>query len=144
MTEEGRRAFDHLKELFVTAPILLLYDENRDTVIECDCSSWALGGSLLQYDDDGCLKPVAFLSRKLTPAECNYEIYDKEMLAVIECLKEWTHMLSQLPSLEIRTDHKNLEYFKKRDCYLNDRCDGTMNSPSTNSDLCIDRDVSMF
>jgi hypothetical protein len=55
---------------------------------------------------------VAFFSKKLAPAECNYEIYDKELLAIVNCLEHWRPELegTELP-IQILTDHKALEYF---------------------------------
>ena len=53
----------------------------------------------------------AFFSKKNSPAECNYEIYDKEMLAIVWCLEEWDADLRSVKEFEIRTDYKNLEYF---------------------------------
>jgi hypothetical protein len=47
-------------------------------------------GVLSQYNNKGVLHPVAFYSKKMTPAECNYKIYDKELLAIVYCLKEWS------------------------------------------------------
>jgi len=56
--------------------------------------------------------PVAFYSKSLSPVEQNYEIHDKEMLAIIYTLEEWRHFLEGAWHLvEIWTDHKNLEYF---------------------------------
>jgi hypothetical protein len=57
---------------------------------------------------------VAFFSRKNNPAECNYPIYDKELLAVICCLKQWDAELRSVLSFEVWSDHKNLEYFYKK------------------------------
>jgi len=56
--------------------------------------------------------PVAYISKSLSPAERNYDIYDKEMLAVICALEQWHHYLegTKYP-VQILTDHKNLEYF---------------------------------
>jgi hypothetical protein len=55
---------------------------------------------------------VAFYSKSLVPAERNYDIYDKELLAVIRVLKEWRHHLEGSPhKVIVLTDHKNLEYF---------------------------------
>ena len=68
---------------------------------------------MLQYDDKGILRPVAFFSKKNSPAECNYEIHDKEMLAIIKCLQEWEAELKSVGQFTILTDHKNLEYFSK-------------------------------
>ena len=75
-----------LKRLFTTAPILLQFDPDRETVVETDSSGWAVGGVLSQYDDDGLLRPCAYFSKKNAPAECNYEIHNKELLAIIRCL----------------------------------------------------------
>ncbi len=52
-----------------------------------------------------------FFSRKLSSAECNYEIYDKEMLAIIRSLEEWDVELQSLKEFEVYLDYKNLEYF---------------------------------
>lgn len=59
-TPEAQRAFDHLKKLFTTAPILTQFDSERETVVETDSSGWATGGVLSQYDSDGLLRPVAY------------------------------------------------------------------------------------
>jgi hypothetical protein len=109
---EQQAAFDTLKRAFIQAPTLAYFDFTRRSVLETDASDWAAGGILSQYDDDRTLRPVAYFSSKHTPAECNYEIYDKELLAIIKCLEEWRPELqgTQEP-FEIVTNHKNLEYF---------------------------------
>ena len=57
---------------------------------------------------------VVFLSKSLTKTDRNYEIYDKEMLAVIRRLENWRHLLEGTKNkFEVWTDHKNLEYFMK-------------------------------
>jgi hypothetical protein len=75
-TDEASKAFHMLKKLFTTAPILMQFDPDRETVVETDSSGWAVGGVLSQYDDDGLLRPCAYFSKKNAPAECNYEIHD--------------------------------------------------------------------
>ena len=75
--------------MFVIAPILAQFDYARTTILETDSSGWCVGGTLFQEGDDGMLRPCAYFSKKLNPAECNYEIYDKEMLAIVQCLEEW-------------------------------------------------------
>jgi hypothetical protein len=55
--------------------------------------------------------PCGFYSKKNSPAECNYEIYDKEMLAIVRCLENWDSDLRSVREFQVRTDHKNLEYF---------------------------------
>ncbi|QRV92223.1 Transposon Ty3-G Gag-Pol polyprotein [Ceratobasidium sp. AG-Ba] len=81
--------------------------------LECDASDFATGAILLQFSEDDRLHPVAFLSKAMTPAERNYNIYHKELLAIVKALKEWRHLLegTALP-VQIITDHKNLEPFK--------------------------------
>lgn len=110
--EQHQEAFDELKRLFVTAPVLAMWNENRVTIMESDSSGWAIGGCLSQYDDKGCLRPVAYYSSKLAPVECNYDIHDKELLGIIKCLKEWRGELMGLQKpFRILTDHNNLKYF---------------------------------
>jgi hypothetical protein len=69
-------------------------------------------GVLSQYDDEGILHPVAFFSKKHSPAECNYEIYDKELMAIVRAFEEWRPELqSVINPIRVLSDHKNLEYF---------------------------------
>jgi hypothetical protein len=83
-------------------------------VVESDASGWVTGGALLQYDDNGILRPVAYHSKKMLPAECNYEIHDKELLAIIRCFEEWHEYLVPLERFTVRTDHNNLRYFSTK------------------------------
>lgn len=111
-TDECQDAFLTLKAAFTSAPALRVYDWNKATVVEVDASNWSTGGTLLQYSDDGQLHPVAYFSSKHTAQECNYDIYDKELLAVIKALEEWRPELEGTrDTFEIVTDHKNLQTF---------------------------------
>ncbi|KAH0606111.1 uncharacterized protein H6S33_003772, partial [Morchella sextelata] len=111
-TDEREEAFQTLKKMFTTAPILAHFDPNRKIVIETDASDYVSAAILSQRDDEGILHPVAFFSKNHSPAECNYEIYDKELLAIVRCFEEWRHHLegAQFP-IEVLSDHRNLEYF---------------------------------
>ena len=63
---------------------------------------------------DGLLHPVAFMLKKMSLQECNYEIYNKELLAIIRVFKEWYPKLAGIPiedRIYVITDYKNLEYF---------------------------------
>jgi transposase InsO family protein len=105
-------AFDELKARLMSGPILRHFDHTKACVIEVDASDYALGGVCSQYDDDDRLHPVAFYSRKLLPAEMNYQIYDKELLAIVCAFKHWRHYLEFSASTTVvLTDHRNLEYF---------------------------------
>jgi hypothetical protein len=57
--------------------------------VETDASDYVSAGMLSQYDDNGILYPVAFFSKKHSLAEYNYEIYDKELLAIVWAFEEW-------------------------------------------------------
>jgi hypothetical protein len=78
-----RTLIQRLKSTFVDAPVLTPFDWTKEVIRETDAPDYVSAGVLSQYDDDGVLRPVAFFSKKQTPAECNYEIYDKELLAII-------------------------------------------------------------
>ena len=110
-TEEAQNAFDTLKRRFTTAPILRHFDPALPTVMETDASDFAIG-AVLSQQVEGRLHPVAFHSRKMDKAEINYEIHDKEMLAVVSGFKEWRRYLEGARfQIIVFTDHKNLEYF---------------------------------
>ena len=110
--DQENLAFEKLKEIFATKPVLAQWDPDRETVLEADCSGYAMGGCLSQFDDQMRLRPVAYFSKKLNSAESNYPIYDKEMLAIVSCLREWQAELNSVARpFKIMTDHKNLSYF---------------------------------
>lgn len=111
-TAACQAAFDELKKAITTAPVLRHFDRTREAILETDSSDCVNAGILSQYDDNGVLHPVAFYSKNLCPAECNYEIYDKELLAIINGLETWKADLecTDIP-IKIFTDHKSLEYF---------------------------------
>ena len=105
-------AFANLKSKFTTAPILRIADTTKQFEIECDASDFALGAVLNQRDSAGVVQPVAFYSRKMIPAEINYEIYDKELLAIKCAFSEWRQYLLGSPfEIIVISDHKTLEYF---------------------------------
>ena len=97
--------------MFVSAPNLLIFNPDRETVLKTDSSGYCTGGALMQYNNSGVLRPCAFMSKKNLPAECNYPIYDKELLAIIKCLREWSSELRSVPEFKVLTDHRALEYF---------------------------------
>jgi len=78
-----------LKEAFPPAPILIHFDFDKQRVVETDAQDIASPCILSQLGPDGLLNPIAFFTKKHTPAECNYGIYDKELLAVIRTFEEW-------------------------------------------------------
>lgn len=94
--------FKHLKEL-CTAPVLTFYDVSKDVQIQCDASSYALHGVLLQ---DG--KPVAYTSRAMTPTVMRYAQIEKEMLAILHSCERFYHYIFG-KRVKVHSDHKHLK-----------------------------------
>jgi len=92
--------------------VLAILDIDKEIRVEADALDYATGEVLLTRCEDGKWRPVAFISKLLNATEHNYKIHDKEMLAVIRCLKAWRHYLEGAKlEFEIWMDHKNLQYF---------------------------------
>ncbi|KAH0604189.1 uncharacterized protein H6S33_007220 [Morchella sextelata] len=84
----------------------------KEITVETDASDYVSVTVLSQYNDNGTLRPVTYFSKKHSPAECNYEIYDKELLAIIRSLEEWRPELEGAAHpITVISDHKNLKYF---------------------------------
>jgi len=112
--ERQEKAFKELKEWFMKEPVLAAPDIDKKMRIEVDVSDYMTGGVLSMECKDGLWRPVAFLSKSLNETERNYEIHDKEMLAIVRGLEVWRHLLEGAQfKFEIWMDHKNLEYFMK-------------------------------
>ena len=94
--------------------MLAVPDLDKKMRMEVNVLDYATGRVLSMECEDGLWRPVAFLSKSLNETERNYEIHDKEMLAIIRRLENWRHLLEGACfKFEIWTDHKNLEYFMK-------------------------------
>ena len=114
-TERQEKAFEELKKRFTEEPVLVAPDLDKKMRMEVDASDYAIGGVLSMECKDSLWRPVAFLSKLLNETERNYEIHDKEMLAIVRGLEAWRQLLEGVQfKFEIWTDHKNLEYFMKR------------------------------
>ena len=112
--ERQQKAFEELKKRFTMEPVLVTPDLDKKMRIEVDASDFAMERVLSMKCEDERWRPVAYISKSLNEAERNYEIHDKEMLAIIQCLEAWRHFLEGAKGrFEIWTDHKNLEYFMK-------------------------------
>lgn len=107
-----KKAFKTLQDAFTKAPTLAHFDPELEVYVETDASDWVSAGVLSQMGPDGILRPVAFMSKKYDPAECNYEIYDKELLAIVRCFEGWrAELQGTAHPIRVLTDHRNLEYF---------------------------------
>ena len=107
-----QQAFDNLKHAFTSAPVLTLPDHTCPFRLITDASDFAISAVLEQPDEINRWHPVAFLSKSMTDAERNYDIHDKELLAIICSLETYRHYLQGAQHrVEIWTDHNNLTYF---------------------------------
>jgi hypothetical protein len=107
-------AFLKITILFTSGktPILRHDDPNRPALVETDASDFAIAGILSQKFEDGKLHPVNCISRKLSQAELNYDVYDKEMLAIVFSLRKCCYFLQGVYHKTIvHSDHQNLTYF---------------------------------
>ncbi len=113
-TLASEQAFQQLKQRFTTAPILHHPNPDLEFTVEVDASNTGIGAILSQrHGNPSKLFPCAFFSRKLTPAERNYDVGDRELLAMKAALEEWRHWLegAKVPFI-VLTDHRNLEYIR--------------------------------
>ena len=112
-SQEQQMAFEALKAAVTHAPVLSIFDPKAETRLHTDASGRAIGGVLLQRPQSSTQcewHPVAFFSRKLNPAECNYAVHERELLAVVECVKNWAHYLHTIPVV-VQVDHEALKWF---------------------------------
>ncbi|QRW27793.1 Retrotransposable element Tf2 protein [Rhizoctonia solani] len=109
-----QEAFQGLKDAITKAPVLCHTDPAKPYFLETDASSAALGSILSQQQEDGQLHPLGFLSESFKGAEQNYNMHDKELLAIIRSFEYWQIFLEGTAHpMTVFTDHWNLEYWKE-------------------------------
>jgi GNAT superfamily N-acetyltransferase len=108
--EKQESAFTQLKEALMSAPILRCADSSLPFQVQADASETGLGAILQQKDENG-IRPVAYMSRKLNAAEQNYPPHERELLAVVDALREWRCYLMGRKFL-VKTDHRPLQYLQ--------------------------------
>ena len=90
------------------------FDSNCQAILETDTSDLMTDEILSQYNKEEVLHPVAFYNKSMIPAECNYYIYNKELLAIIHCFEHWCSELKHTDLLiQVFTDHQALKIFMK-------------------------------
>jgi len=100
-----------LKRRFTTTPILKHFDPDLPSRLHTDASGFAISGIVSQLHDPHC-HPVAFYSRKCTPTKCNYDIHDRELLAIVESMRHWRHYLEgSCNPVQVLSDYENLKIF---------------------------------
>jgi transposase InsO family protein len=103
-TDEHQVAFDQMKALIAKETLLTFPDFSKEFEIHTDASKLQLGACISQEG-----KPVAFYSRKLQPAQTRYTTTERELLSIVETLKEFRNILLG-QKIKIHTDHENLTY----------------------------------
>jgi len=112
-TSAAQQAFDSLKEIFTSAPILIHPDTSKPFYLETDASGYALAG-ILSQTHAGNLHPISYWSRQMSSAERNYPVYDQELLAIYASFQHFRpFLLGAQHRITVYTDHKNLIYFSK-------------------------------
>jgi hypothetical protein len=113
------KAFETLKEHMCQNPILCQPDYTKPFFLATDVSAYGVGAVLLQEGDKHPRKtsptkhPIAYYSATFTPTECNYDIYERELLALMKALAHWQpHLAGSTIPVMVLTDHANLTFWK--------------------------------
>ena len=106
---ECTKAIQTLKELVKGDPVLMRPDHDRPFTLKVDVSQYTLGAVLSQRNNAGRLQPVGYFSKTLIPAERNYNVYNHELLTLVQSLEHWRHLLMGTSHpIEVFTNHKGL------------------------------------
>src|ERR1700694_571882 len=106
-------AFEEMKKLATTAPVLAFFVPGRPTEVETNASRNATGGLILQLQENGTWKPVGYFSKTMTLTERAYPIKDRELLAVVQTLEHYEHELLGTKFFVV-TDHQALLYWSTK------------------------------
>ena len=107
-TPECQSAFDSVKQSLTEAPVLAIANYGKPFHVVCDASDYAIGCALMQHDDKNAERVVSYQSRQLKPAERNYPVHDKELLAMKYALTKFrVHLLGD-KHFTVFTDHCSL------------------------------------
>ena len=104
-----KESFEALKASLCSAPVLLIPDPSLPYTLNTDACNYAIGATLQQDHGNG-LQPVAYRSKKLSPAERNYDTREKEFMALFDACSHWRHYLHNDEPFTLRTDHESLKY----------------------------------
>ncbi len=107
--ETCQTAFDHIKRCMTETFILCHFDQTCKTILKTDSFDYVNDEVLSQYDDEEVLHSIAFYSKNISSAECNYEIYDKKLLIIIWAFEHWWFKLKLINiSIKMFIDHQAL------------------------------------
>lgn len=112
-TPEAQASFEKIKTLLTSAPVLINPDFEKKFYVHCDASDYGIGAVLIQLDDEGQERPIAFMSRKLNSAQRNYSVTERECLAALEAIQRFRCYL-ELQDFEVITDHASLVWLMRQ------------------------------
>ncbi len=113
---EATTSFEQLRSAISSSPVIIHPNPNKPFYVECDASDFAVGAVLLERMESGNLHPVAYYSKKLLPAEMNYTVHDKELLAIVKAFEHWRHYLVGSPHrISVFSNHKNNFFLHSED-----------------------------
>ena len=104
MDPHSDQSFQSLKNALTSAPVLLIADPSLPFTLNCDACNYAIGATLQQDQGNG-LQPIAYMLRKLKPAELNYDTREKEFLTLVDACRHWRHYLHSELKFKLFTDH---------------------------------------
>ena len=112
--DKHEAAFNTLRNLVTSEPVLRQPQLDKPFEVKVDASGFALGGVLLQRQEDSRKHPIGYYSATPNEAQRTYDIYELELLAITECLKHWRPYLAGSPhKIIVHTDHANLTYWRQ-------------------------------
>src|SRR5712691_9946752 len=112
-TEECTKALNKLIDIATSDPVLKCPDPLKPFELVVDASAFAIGAVLIQKNEEGKDRHVGYYSKSLNPTEWNYDIWDREFMAVVLALRNWRHLLmGSLHKVIVYTDHSNLQYYR--------------------------------
>lgn len=112
-TPEAQTAFEKIKLLLSSSPVLINPDFSKKFYLHCDASDFGIGAVLVQLDEDGDERPVAFMSKKLNSSQRNYSVTERECLAAVEAIQKFRCYL-ELQDFEVITDHSSLVWLMRQ------------------------------
>jgi hypothetical protein len=131
-TRDAKLAFRKFKKAFTEAPIHQHFNPQKPIILQTDASGFAIASILNLYAGFGIHRAVNFYSCKCSPAEQNYDTYDRVLLAIVETMKQWRHYLEGANhKVLIQCDHKNFEYFQTSNVLSRRQASGRKSYPLT-------------
>lgn len=112
---EHEEAFNTLKKAMTTPPVLVFFSEEKDTVLRTDASRRGISGELLQVQEDGTHRPIAYVSRKISNTKGKWSVSELELPAIVYSVNHFRSMLYG-KFFEVQSDHSSLQYYKNIKC----------------------------